>query len=205
MARPKDGPEVAAAEAATAEQVRSLLPESMAMVHEERDPRLTADVEMFARMMTAEDRDAYIAEVARIRSFRKTAFGSFQLKLAVPPIPGYYQHWFSDKPGRVGEAENNGWSFVNDKAEKKERRVVGEARDGSPLNAYLMKIPMPFWLEDMARRHDEAAGRMEDIKKNPIRAQPGQAKAEDKGKFYSPHEEALSIREGGPVVRRAAQ
>jgi len=149
-------------------------------------PAPTADAQMSPQI----DRKALAADIERIRKTRKP-FGSMTQKLAYPQIPGYHIHWFSDDPGRVEEAENNGWAHVLDKTGQPVKRVVGRGRDGRALDGFLMKLPQIFWDEDMAYRHDAAQARIDEIKKAPFRAKPGQAQRSDAGKFYSPKEEGV--------------
>lgn len=191
---------MAKAETRTADA--SQLPGDMAHLDEDLMPELTADIAVATAEMTEEQKAEYIADVNRVRSQRsKNPFGSMVQKLALPDIPGYKQHWFNDSPGRLDEAEQGGWTNVQSKEKKPVRRVVGSDRSGGPLYAYAMKIPTRFWEEDMARRHKLAQERMDDIKKNPIRAPSGAAQASDKDKFYSPREEAVQIRETAVKTR----
>lgn len=132
------------------------------------------------------------ADIARIRAQRKP-FGAFTQKLAYPAKSGYHRHWFSDEPGRVDEAKSSGWAHVKDEKDQPVKRVVGRARDGGPLMGYLMEIPKVFWEEDMQSRHDAAKARVDEIKKSPFRAKPGQAQASDTDKFYSPSGDPLRI------------
>lgn len=71
-------------------------------------------------------------------------------------IDGYHLRWINDEPGRLALAQESGYTFVepsevgrasNDDNLVKE--LVGTQRDNAtPLYAYLMKIPMEFYLED---------------------------------------------------------
>jgi hypothetical protein len=61
------------------------------------------------------------------------------------------------------------------------------------MYAYAMELPLVFWEEDMKARHDAAQARIDEIKKNPIQARPGQAQASDRDKFYSPKDSAISV------------
>lgn len=152
---------------------------------------LTAD----AGISTAqEERGNLKADIERIRSLRKP-FGAFTQKLAYAARPGYHRHWFSDEPGRVDEAMSNGWAHVKDKEGKPVNRTVGRARDGGALKGFLMELPKVFWDEDMQARHDAAQARVDEIKKQPFRSKPGQATRADEGKFYSPKDEVVSLRE----------
>jgi hypothetical protein len=45
---------------------------------------------------------------------------------------------------------------------------------------------------------------MDDIKKNPIRAAQGTAKREDRGKFYSPVDEVITVKDTLRVEKRTS-
>lgn len=139
--------------------------------------------------------EGYAAYVAELRQKRKP-YGAQMQKLAYPSRSGYKRHWFNDVGGRVQEYMDSGWTTVIDpRTGKPVSRTVGTGRDNSPLKANLLEIPSLFWEEIEAERHAFAKARMDDIKKSPIRAEPGQARASDKDKFYSPNESILSVRE----------
>ncbi len=148
------------------------------------------------------EREKYINEVKRIASMRKHPFGQFTQKLGLPERPGYKRHWFSDTPGRIEDAESNGWVKVKNKAGQSVKRNVGTQRNGGPLVGYAMEIPKVFWDQDMARRHAVAQARMDQIRKNPISAPSGVARRSDTDKFYSPKAEALSIRQVDAIEKR---
>lgn len=173
----------------------SQLPRMANAVHVDLDnqPDLTADADLQAK--TGDEREHLKSDIARIRGIRKP-FGAFTQKLAIPQRPGYRRHWFSDEPGRVDEAASNGWAHVKDKDGKPVKRVVGRGRDGGPMYGFAMELPKIFWDEDMAAKHRVAQDRIDEIKKNPIRAKTGQSDRSDEGKFYSPKDEVLSIQSG---------
>ena len=133
-------------------------------------------------------------DIERIRKLRKP-FGAFTQKLALPERAGYHRHWFNDAPGRIDEAVANGWAHIKDKEGKPVSRIVGRGRDNGAMRAYAMELPKVFWEEDMAARHEVAKARVDDIKKSPFRSKSGQATKADQGKFYSPKEEVISVRE----------
>lgn len=139
-----------------------------------------------------EGEETYEQQVARIRALRRP-LGSFKQKLAYEKRPGYHRHWFNDSPGRVDEAEANGWAFVRGKDGKPVNRNVDRGRDNKGQSAYLMELPEVIWQEDMAARHRDAQERMNGIKANPFRSQAGESKPEDSGKYYSPIEAPLTI------------
>lgn len=136
-----------------------------------------------------------LREIARIRAIRKP-LGALSQKLALPTRSGYHRHWFNDMPGRIEEAEANGWSFIKGNDGKPISRVVGSGRDNGALRAYAMELPEVFWLEDMKQRHADAAARVDQLKASPFRSKPGESQASDQGKFYSPTDAAPLTVEG---------
>lgn len=83
-----------------------------------------------------------------VPGFTRTPFGAMSQKLAAEERLGYHRHWFNDpldKPGRIEEAYNAGYTHVRDKNRRPIVRTVG--RGG--LKAYLMEIPEHMWLADM--------------------------------------------------------
>lgn len=106
------------------------------------------------------------------------------LKLSVPDIPGYKTYWFRGAPGRIQQALNAGYEFVErDEVELNHgglansydvdgntdmgTRVSVATGDGSegPQNArlYLMKIKQELWEEDeqeVAKKHEGIAAQM---------------------------------------------
>ena len=87
---------------------------------------------------------------------KRIPFGVPQTKLGVEVlIDGFHLHWVNDEGSRLFQAEQGGYQFVEPKevgiTNERENRVVvlvGTKSDGTPLHAYLMKIPMEYFLED---------------------------------------------------------
>lgn len=87
---------------------------------------------------------------------KRVPFGIARTKLAVDQqIEGFHLHWVNDTPGRLGQALAGDYSFVEpaeigleDTRENKVMLLVGTQEDGSPMNAYLMKIPLEFYYDD---------------------------------------------------------
>lgn len=131
-------------------------------------------------------------EIARIRAMRRP-LGAYSQKLALAKRPGYHRHWFNDAPGRIQEAEDNGWTHVQGRDGKPEKRCVGAGRDNGALYAFAMEIPEVFWQEDQDSKHKAAAAVIEGTKGNIALAKPGGSKAQDKGKFYDPTESATPV------------
>lgn len=123
--------------AAQAMTRRRLAPEDIA-THEEIRPGLTAD-----GMPAGAD------GMPRPKRQRRP-FGSLEQKLQWPPREGFHQHWFNDDPGRLIRAEEAGYTKVNDEKGVPVQCVVGTARGGGPLIAYLHETPQEWFDEDMA-------------------------------------------------------
>jgi hypothetical protein len=163
----------------------------------DEEGELSADYEVGDAAMfdAAADTDAGPSreELERIRKMRKP-IGQYAQKLALPKRRGYHRHWFNDVAGRIDEALANGWAFVKGSDGQPIRRCVGTGRDKGAMFAFAMELPEVFWLEDMQARHADAQAKVDALKKSPFRAEPGTAKAADKGKFYDPSEH-----EAGPL------
>lgn len=149
----------------------------------------SADVELSEHAAAApeNDRAKLLADIARIRQFRKP-LGAYSQKLALEARPGYHRHWFNDVAGRIQEAEANGWAFVKDSDGHPINRCVGTGRDKGAMYAFAMELPLVFWQEDMDARHEAASAKIEALKAAPFRSRPGEAQKADKGKFYDPSE-----------------
>lgn len=98
-----------------------------------------------------------------------------RLKLAVPERAGYHRHWFIDKPGRLAEAQELAYTFVEDSSLKSDgaessrvRRLSGTDRQGAPQYSYLMETPLDEYqagIEDKEEAHaafEEAIKRGQD-------------------------------------------
>ena len=91
-------------------------------------------------------------------------------KMSTPDIPGFHCHWINDYTGRIMQAQQAGYSFVSQKEAvlvspdiagtqlgagtdlgSRVSIVVGGAEDGSPLRAYLMKLPLEFYNADQSK------------------------------------------------------
>jgi hypothetical protein len=85
--------------------------------------------------------------------------------MELPEIPGYHVHWINDYPGRVEQAQDGGYEFVDRSEVKMNDRgptptdsdlgtrvsmVVGRNEDGTALRAYAMKIKQEWYDEDQA-------------------------------------------------------
>jgi hypothetical protein len=103
----------------------------------------------------------------------RSVFNGTKGKLSVAKnIPGYHLHIFNDAPGRIQQALNDGYEFVqpeevggvgdnvvsrNTDIGDKVRFLVGTDASGEPLYAYLMKIKQEWYEEDqveLQKRND---------------------------------------------------
>lgn len=94
-------------------------------------------------------------EVQPERKRTRQPFGVPRLKLSVPfEIPGYHLHWINDTTGRIQEALNGDYEFVDPKevgvegVDGRYQCLVGTNEDGSAQIAYLMKIRQDWYDED---------------------------------------------------------
>lgn len=106
--------------------------------------------------MVTKAANAEVATQERQRSKRRP-FGVPTSKLSVNEfIDGFHLRWINDEPGRIAQAQDSGYQFVEpnevgrvSKEDNKVKELVGVQRDEkTPMYAYLMKIPMEFYLED---------------------------------------------------------
>lgn len=106
---------------------------------------------------------------------RPQQFGGLRLKLTVPrDIPGYHLYWANDD-GEVDQLVEEGFDLVRpsemgtEASKRLQRRVVvdediadsysrhvGHKADGTPLRAYLMKIPEQQWEDRQAMKNAQA-------------------------------------------------
>lgn len=97
--------------------------------------------------------------------FVRKPFGSQRQKLQYPNREGYHRHWFNDEPGRIEAAAEAGYEHVRDERKGGNvQTVVGTARGGGALIAFLMEIPEEWYREDMAANEAEYASRMQEIR-----------------------------------------
>lgn len=100
---------------------------------------------------------------------KRVPLGVPDMKLDVPNVndhPDYVYRWINDKPGRLQNAYNAGYEFVEDptlevgtgtvsgNAEHGSRvsRHVGKDEHGRPLHAFLMRIRKDWYDEDQAKK-----------------------------------------------------
>lgn len=98
------------------------------------------------------------------QSRTRKPFGSMEQKLAAPERPGYRRYWFNDEPGRIIRAAEAGYSHVDGVDGQKISRVVGKLDGGHAQIAFLMEIPVEWYMEDMQRDQNEWERTMTAIK-----------------------------------------
>jgi hypothetical protein len=115
----------------------------------------------------AKPADATKTEGVSLR--RRIPMSTPRPKLAIPELPGFYCYWMNDYAGRIQQAQQSGYDFVsseeidinptsisgdvetsgNSDLGTRVSVVVGEAPNGGPLRAYLMKLPSEFHNDDV--------------------------------------------------------
>lgn len=140
------------------------------------------------------------AKMPRSESERQSAprerfdFGSAQSKLSVfNTDPNYHYHWINDTPGRVQQAIAGGYEFVsaesvqlvpgvlptNSDSGDRVSAIVGTGEDNGPLRAYLMRIPLEWYEEKLARQQQRV-----DLADRAIRQ--GKTTGQEGSNFYIP-------------------
>jgi hypothetical protein len=108
-----------------------------------------------------------VAEVVAVKKTRKKrgSFNGTEGKMTVAHgIPGFHLHWLNDTAGRITQALDSGYEFVepqevggvsnsnvtnrNTDLGEKVRVLAGHDDQGLPLFAYLMKIEQDWYDED---------------------------------------------------------
>lgn len=121
--------------------------------------------------------------------FQRIPFGNFNAQLSASSIPGYHLHWINDwhpqMPDRLNQALRAGYRFVapeevdtvpamnggnpnTDLGGTRVSRIVGTRPDNQPITAYLMKIPLEWWMEHQKPIADRADAVDKSIKRGAI-------------------------------------
>lgn len=138
------------------------------------------------------------SDAPRVTRSTRRPFGSTQQKLAYPPRPGYYRHWFVDNPGRVEQAlEEGGWTTVRDARGKNLQRVTGTREGGVPQWSHLLEIPEEWHADDMAAQDEDISNKEDAIRRGMVDAK----NAADKQRFY-PRSEGREIKISTTHARR---
>ena len=94
------------------------------------------------------------------RERRKRASG-LGLKLAAPTREGYRRRFFNDDGNRLAEAQELGYSFVEEQGidthgpGSRVNRLAGTKDDGAPLKTYLMETPDELWQQGVDEKEEE--------------------------------------------------
>lgn len=119
------------------------------------------------------------------------------MKMAVPPLDGYYLHWFAEENLPLAEAAY--YEFVDKEEVSLNQLGLGSSRDvsgntdlgsrvsmigslegprGGPQRAYLMKLKMEYHLEDEQKKFEANAAIMGTIFPGEVLAGPMTGKQE---------------------------
>lgn len=108
---------------------------------------------------------------------KRIPFGTARQKLAATERPGYHRRYFNDDARRVDAAKAAGYTFVVDpRTGEPTKSVVGVAKQGGGLTAYLMEIPIEFFNEDQSAKDVKLRQFDQDIRRG---AGPGTAPGQD--------------------------
>lgn len=101
--------------------------------------------------MPVQEPNAISSDDPRRPGFVRQPFGAVSLKLSAPKRKGYHRHWFNDVLDRLQEAKAAGYTHVcKENTAIPMSRVVGAAKGGGPLTAYLMECPEEWFRQDYA-------------------------------------------------------
>lgn len=107
-------------------------------------------------------------------NFVRKPFGSTVQKLSAPKREGYHRHWFNDELDRIETAVAAGYKHVNDeRTGAPMKKVVGTSKLGGAQIAFLMEIPLAWYLEDMKREQRKADEIDEQIRGGAIAKKEG--------------------------------
>lgn len=126
---------------------------------------------------------------------QRKPLGQPQQKLKASVPDGMQGYWFNDKPGRLQQALEAGYTFISDEGSELEGRegarseLVGTKEDGTPMHAYLMAIPKEWYQEDQQAKQASVDETDAAIRRGNIRG----ADQRDSSSYYVP-DEGISIR-----------
>lgn len=124
-------------------------------------------------------------------------FGDADMKLNYPNREGYHRHWFNDTPGRLMQAWGAGYDQVHDPHGRPVHMVVGISQGGVPLVAYLLEVPLQWYLEDRAKKD----ARVIDLLQQIGRGDYTRPKGPDGDARYMPQRDEIVIRSGASERR----
>lgn len=117
---------------------------------------------------------------------KRRPFGVPQSRLTIDASyldPAFHYRWINDEPGRLPLAQQASYQFVTpdevgrvsvDRDDNRVKEIVGVARDEkTSMYAYLMKVPMEYYLEDQAARSTAQDKFDEAIRQGTLEARPG--------------------------------
>lgn len=126
-------------------------------------------------------------------------------KLAVPEIDGYHLHWINDYAGRIPQAQQGGYEFVNESEAmvnnfslgtasdlsgstdmgSRVSVVVGKNEDGTALRAYLMKIRNEWFVEDQAVAQERVDAVSNQIERGRVGSEQDRTQSDTANRYVS--------------------
>lgn len=101
--------------------------------------------------------------------------GQLRMKLDNSVDPTFHRQWFNDDKDRIKDALEAGYAHMLDEQGKPRSRVVGTKKEGGPLVAYRMEIPIEFWQEDQDQKVAVRRQRQHEMQSGATgRGQPGE-------------------------------
>lgn len=126
------------------------------------------------------------------------------LKLAVPELPGFHQHWFLST--EISRALRAGYTFVDpEETDTSLAEIAGgdnqdmgsrvsayagteiDPRDGQPSRLYLMKLPLELWREDQSALEERSHQMLDALRAGVPATSAG---ADNSNRYIPEHAEA---------------
>ena len=124
-------------------------------------------------------------------------------KLSVPEIDGYHLHWINDYAGRIAQAHQGGYEFVNEEEcminnfslgtasdlsgntdmGSRVSVVVGKNEDGTALRAYLMKIRNEWFAEDQEVAQERVNAVDQQIKRGHVGSEQDSSRSDTDNRY----------------------
>ncbi len=100
--------------------------------------------------------------------------GQLRYKLDNTPRTGFHRQWFNDDKNRIQDALDAGYAFINGVDGKPMSYVAGTKKEGGPLTAYRMEMPIHLWQQDQDAKVAVRRQRQQDMQRGVTgRGAPG--------------------------------
>lgn len=94
---------------------------------------------------------------------RRSSVGGHAFKLSAPERPGFVRRFFNDTNNRLAEAQDLGYTFVEERGiqtadpSSRVNRLAGTQANGAPIKTYLMETPDELYAQGVAEKEARCA------------------------------------------------